>query len=455
MADEEALTVRGRRVVLGDTVTEAAIHIENGRIVAITEHGDTVGDVVDAGDLVVLPGLVDPHVHVNEPGRTEWEGFASATRAAAAGGTTTIVDMPLNCIPPTTTAEHLHVKQRAAEGRCTVDVGFWGGIVPDNADDLPALLDAGVLGCKAFLIDSGVEEFPPVDAERLRQAMPRLADAGVPLLVHAELADAMADAQERFASDTTDRRSHEAYTGSRPSSAEVAAVELVIGLVEATGAAAHILHLSAAAAVPVIRSAQERGLPVTAETCPHYLLLTSDDVPDGATEFKCAPPIRDRSNRDALWEAVAEGVVGMIASDHSPCTPELKQGDFATAWGGIASLQLRLPLTWTAAAERGHGFADLARWLAAAPAELAGLSRKGRIDVGGDADLVLFDPEAEWTVDADRLEHRHAVSPYDGMRLRGRVHATFLRGRQVFDGTAVDEGHGRFLTRRTTGGSEA
>lgn len=445
-------TMVSRRVVLPEGVTTAAVHVERERIQAITDPGDTVGEVVDVGDAVVLPGLVDPHVHVNEPGRTAWEGFPTATRAAAAGGTTTIVDMPLNCIPPTTSATALAAKVAAAEGRCAVDVAFWGGVVPDNHPELPGLLEAGVSGCKAFLVDSGVAEFPPVDTARLREAMPLLAAAGLPLLVHAELPGPMRAAQQAFDdAPAAERRSYARYLDSRPRTSEDAAVELVIRLVEETGARAHVLHLSSASALPALRAARARGLPVTAETCPHYLILEAEAVPDGATEFKCAPPIRDRENREALWEGLADGTISMIASDHSPCTPELKrpeEGDFGAAWGGIASLQLRLPLVWTEARPRGHDLPTVARWLAGEPARLAGFGTKGVIDIGADADLVVFDPDATWTVEPGALEHRHPVSPYAGRELTGAVRATYLRGTLVHEnGRIVQDAAGQLLRR--------
>jgi allantoinase len=444
-------------VVLPGGVRPAAVHVADGRIAAVTEPDalPAATPVLEAGDLVVLPGLVDAHVHVNEPGRADWEGFETATRAAAAGGTTTIVDMPLNSIPPTVTVDALEAKREAARGRCHVDVGFWGGLVPGAEPDLADLVAAGVCGFKAFLIDSGVEEFPPVDAEVLERALPALAGLGRPLLVHAELAEPMAAAQATFAGlAPTRRRPYRAYLSSRPAAGEARAIELLVGLAAATGAHVHVVHVASAEAVEALRRSPS-GAAVTAETCPHYLTLTASDVPDGATAFKCAPPIRDDTDRRALWAGLDDGVLAMIVSDHSPAPAGIKAldtGDFGTAWGGISSLQLRLALTWTEVRRRGDGEAvwpRLARWLAAEPARLAGLDdRKGAIEPGRHADVVLFDPETSTTVDPYALEHRHPVSPYAGRRLYGRVAATLLRGRVVYrDGEHVEPAAGALLER--------
>ncbi len=431
------LVVRSRRAVTPGGVRPAAVSVRAGTIVAIDGYDAEVpaADDVDLGDLALLPGLVDTHVHVNEPGRTEWEGFASATRAAAAGGVTAIVDMPLNSLPPTVTADALAIKQAAARGQIHVDVGFWGGAIPGNVPDLPALHAAGVFGFKAFLADSGVPEFAPLSTDQLAQA---LAAVDARFVVHAEDPDHLhaAAASPAYAD----------FLASRPPDAEHAAVATAIAAARKAGARVHILHLSAASALPLIAAARADGVRVTAETCPHYLTLDAAAIPAGATEFKCCPPIRDAANRDLLWRALADGVISCVVSDHSPCTPDLKRrdtGDFAAAWGGIASVQLGLPVIWTAARERGHTLADVVDWMARRPADLAGLTAKGRLAVGADADLVAFDPGAAFTVDPDRLHHRNPVTPYAGMTLTGLVRTTWLRGRIV----TGDAPHGRFLTR--------
>ncbi len=429
------LVLRSRRVVLPTGEAPATVIVSAGRITDIRPYQDGPGDVVELGDLALLPGLVDTHVHVNEPGRTEWEGFDTATRAAAAGGVTAIVDMPLNAIPPTVDLAALNRKRAAASGRCYVDVGFWGGAVPGNVGALAALQAAGVFGFKAFLVDSGVPEFPPLDRSGLATV---LAAVDALLVLHAEAPGALrpAPSSPRYVD----------FLGSRPAAAEVEAIELAVELAGATGARVHILHLSAAAALPVIATAQARGVRITAETCPHYLTIGAEQVPDGATEFKCCPPIRDAANQELLWRALADGVLGCVVSDHSPCPPALKgrdTGDFAAAWGGISSLQLGLPLIWTAARARGHRLADVVTWMARNPADLVGLFHKGRIDVGADADLVAFDPDSQFTVDPAQLNHRHPITPYAGRRLDGVIRHTWLRGVPV-DG---QHAHGELLRR--------
>jgi allantoinase len=421
--------LRSRRVVLPNGVRPATVVVRDGRIAAIEPYSSHGGE--DLGDVALLPGLVDTHVHVNEPGRTEWEGFASATRAAAAGGVTTIVDMPLNSIPPTVDLAALAAKRNAASGRCHVDVGFWGGAVPGNVDELVGLHRAGVFGFKAFLVDSGVPEFPPLDVTGLAAAM-RAVDAL--FVVHAEDPSLIGSPASG---------GYEEFVASRPPSAEANAAAQVAATALTTGRRAHILHVSAAEVLVPLAEARRAGARVTAETCPHYLTLAAEDVPDGATEFKCCPPIRSHANRDGLWAGLVQGMIACVVSDHSPCPPELKRGDFASAWGGIASVQLGLRAVWTEASARGHDLADVVRWMARGPADLVGLPGKGRIEVGADADLVAFDPSAESAVDPAELQHRHPVTPYAGARLRGSVLRTWLRG-ELVDGQTP---RGRLLTR--------
>jgi allantoinase len=446
------LVVRSDRVVLPDGVRAAAVLLRGGRIASIAPRDARAGDAsdIDAGDLVVLPGLVDTHVHVNDPGRAHWEGFDHATRAAAAGGVTTIVDMPLNTIPPTTTLEGLDAKRRAAAGRCHIDVGFWGGVVPGSASSIEPLAEAGVLGFKCFLCPSGVAEFPHVTVADLQQPARVLARLGLPLLVHAELPERLTDPARR--EPAPDPRGYETWLASRPPDAEHAAIDLLIDLARTTGCRVHVVHLASADALEAIAAAKGRGVRITVETCPHYLTFAAEDIRDGATAWKCAPPIRERRHREGLWQGLAEHVIDFVASDHSPAPPELKRvtdGDFLQAWGGIASLQLGLSIAWTAAAPRGFGFEDIARWLAERPAALAGLGgRKGRIAEGCDGDLVVWDPDPARRVDAPSLYHRHAVTPYAGMVLRGAVLQTILRGQVVYDGTCRQVPAGRLIERR-------
>jgi allantoinase len=424
--------VRGRRVVLPDGVRPASIHIEAGRIVRIDAYDTSAGGGFDAGNLVVFPGLVDTHVHINDPGRADWEGFDHATRAAAAGGVTTLVDMPLNSIPPTTSVENFEAKLTAAAGRCCVDVGFWGGVVPGNARALEPLGEMGVLGFKCFLSPSGVDEFNHVAERDLREALPILARLQVPLLAHAELPSRLKDPDP-----DRDARDYATWLVSRPPESECAAIELLAALARTSGAHVHIVHLAAATALPILQTARAAGLSMTVETCPHYLTFAAGDVARGATAFKCAPPIRENDHRERLWQGLGSGEIDLIATDHSPAPSELKRlvdGDFLRAWGGVASLELGLRAVWTGASARGYSLEHVAHWMAKAPARLAGLDRtKGSIAVGHDADLVVWDPDAEDVVDPSRLQHRHPVTPYAGMRLKGRIHRTLLRGDAVFD----------------------
>ena len=423
------LVVRAERAVVDGCEQPCSVGVADGMVVAlepVTSRMEGRESVTLADDLVLLPGLVDSHVHANDPGRDEWEGFGSATRAAASGGVTTIVDMPLNSIPATVDVEGVRAKLAAAKDRCYVDVALWGGAVPGNGHDLLPMHDAGVLGFKCFLVDSGVEEFPAVSEQQLVDVMARVASFGGLLLVHAEDPDAV--------TPTPATTSYLAFLDSRPDSSEVSAIETVVDGVRRTGCRVHIVHLSTARALPLIRAARAEGLPVTAETCPHYLTLAAEHIEAGATAFKCCPPIRDENNRRALWEGLADRTIDMVVSDHSPCTTALKSldtGRFDLAWGGISSLQLGVSVMWTEAHSRGHGLAELARWMSAAPAARAGLGRKGCIDLGFDADFCVLDPEGSFDVDPDRLEHRNPVTPYAGHTLRGMVRETWLSGARI------------------------
>lgn len=435
------LVIRGQHVVMPEACGPASVHIADGRIVAVGGFDETAGDdtLVDAGDSVVMPGLVDTHVHINEPGRTDWEGFESATRAAAAGGVTTIVEMPLNSIPPTTTLENFQAKLDAASGKCWVDVGFWGGIVPGNVREISRLFDAGVLGFKCFLVHSGVDEFPNVTEADLREAMPELLRLDAVLIVHAEVPEPIDDALE--GGKSADPRRYTTFLKSRPREAEDRAVALMIRLSRETGARVHIVHHSSSDALPALRQARSEGVKITIETCPHYLCFAAEDIPNGATEFKCCPPVRERANREELWSALDEGLIEMVVSDHSPCPPGMKclgTGSFMEAWGGISSLQLRLAVMWTQALERGYSLNHLAEWLCRAPARLVGLEkRKGAIVAGFDADLVIWNPQTTFRVEPSMLHHKHKLTPYAGQTLSGEVEATFLRGKMAYD-------HGRF-----------
>jgi allantoinase len=437
-SDEPDLIIRGNRVVTADGERPATIHIRRGVITKLSGFEDVspTSLIYDARDFAVMPGLVDTHVHINEPGRTEWEGFATATRAAAAGGITTLIEMPLNSIPATTSVAAFQTKLAAAVGKLSVDTGFWGGVVPGNAQELLGLWKAGCFGFKCFLIDSGVKEFASVSESDLREASPVLAKIGAPLLAHSELPGPIEDAAKRRAANAL-RKSHQTWLASRPRAAENDAIDLLLRLCGEFGARIHIVHLSSSEAIPQLQKTKATGQPVSVETCPHYLTFTSEEIFDGATQFKCAPPIRERENREQLWGGLHDGTIDMIATDHSPCPPEMKRqetGDFLDAWGGIASLQLSLPAVWTEAKRRGFSLTHLSKWLCEAPARLAGLThQKGTIAPGRDADLVIWNPEAGFTVDPAQLHHRHKLTPYAGRDLMGIVEATFLRGVKIFE----------------------
>jgi allantoinase len=470
---------RSKRVVTPDGLRPAAVMVRMGKIVEVADWNNVPASahLRDYGDYVILPGQVDTHVHINdagpgdaaEPGRSDWEGFKTATQAAAAGGVTTVVDMPLNCVPETITVEALEAKRSAAAGTSWVDWMSWGGVVGNggvggNDTELTKLIEAGVPGFKCFLVHSGIDSFAWTDEAQLRKALAVLRGSGVPLLAHAELAGpveratALIDSSDSFA----DWRRYTTHLTSRPDEAELEAIELLIGLATVFDTPIHIVHLATARALPVLRKARAAGLKITIETCPQYLHFAAEEIPDGATEFKCAPPIRSAANREALWQGLHEGVIDMITTDHSPCPPERKHretGRFDQAWGGIASLGLALPVVWTGLRSRGGRLEMLAKWLASEPARLAGLTgltglpgRKGALAAGCDADLVIFEPDAEWTVTEKDLWFRHKLSPYLGARLRGRVLETYLRGECIFwgrgEGGVIDpKAHGQELRR--------
>jgi allantoinase len=440
-----------KRVVTTEGVRAAAVLVEGERIRAVAPIGEVPTDAErhDFGDAAILPGLLDSHVHINEPGRTEWEGFETATRAAAAGGYTMLVDMPLNCLPATTTVAALEAKRAAARGKCRVDWAAWGGVVSDNQGEIETLAGAGVVGFKCFLIHPGIDGFTMVTEQELRAALPHVTRTGLPLLVHAELSGPVDGATAAL--NGADWRSYATYLQSRPDEAELCAIRLLISLCREFRFRLHVVHLSTSEAIALIRAAKDEGLPVSVETCPHYLHFSAETIGDGATLCKCAPPIRSAENREKLWQALREGVIDLVATDHSPCPPAMKkldEGNFRTAWGGISSLSIALPAMWTEAKKRGFALTDIARWMAEGPATLAGCdARKGRISSGRDADLVVFEPDTEFLMTKERLHQRHAVSAYLGERLKGVVKATYVRGKLMFaDGEFRGEVAGTFYS---------
>lgn len=440
--------LRSTRIVTPSGVQPGVVVVSGSKILGIApldESFDSI-PVTDVGDDMVLPGLVDVHTHFNEPGRTEWEGFETGTKAAAAGGVTTVVDMPLNCIPSTTTISALEEKRAAVSGKASVDFAFWAGVVPGNSAEITRLAQAGVRGFKCFLVPSGTDEFAMMETEHLCEAMPAIAETGLPLLAHAESPDFIAQAANRLTDANWLR--YDTYLQSRPEKAETEAVRLLISLMRRFNCRVHIVHLSAATALQDLEQARAQSLPITVETCPHYLYFSAEDIPDGRTEFKCAPPIRKGMNQAILWEALRSGGIDMIATDHSPCPPALKAsdaGDFQAAWGGISSLWVSLPAVWTVARDRGFHITDLVRWMSEKPALLAGLSSvKGSISSGQDADLVIFDPDATFEVAAEGIPCRHKLSPYIGEILTGCVRTTIVRGEVVYqDGRFRDKPIGR------------
>lgn len=439
------LVLRSTRVITPEGTRAASVAVAGGKIAAVLPYEAEVpagARLEDFGDDVLLPGLVDTHVHVNDPGRTEWEGFWTATRAAAAGGITTILDMPLNSLPPTTTTANLVVKQDVARTKAHVDVGFWGGALPDNVKDLRPLHDAGVFGFKCFLSPSGVDEFPLLDQEQLAASLAEITGFGGLLIVHAEDPHHLESAPQNPGPKYAD------FLASRPQDAENTAIQNLIDQAKRLNARVHVLHLSSSSALPLIAAAKAGGVQITVESCPHFLTLTAEEVPDGATEFKCCPPIRESANQDVLWDALADGTIDCIVSDHSPSTADLKTGDFATAWGGISSLQLGLPAIWTEAKKRGRSLEDVVRWMSAAPAALAGLAQKGAIEAGRDADFAVLAPEETFTVDPAELHHRNQVTAYAGKTLHGVVKSTWLRGTQIADHGTPSEPTGRLLERQ-------
>ncbi|CAL9627992.1 Allantoinase [Streptomyces sp. enrichment culture] len=444
MSDAE-LVLRSTRVITPEGTRAASVAVADGTIAAVLPYDAPVpagARLEDLGDDVLLPGLVDTHVHVNDPGRTEWEGFWTATRAAAAGGITTLVDMPLNSLPPTTTVDHLRTKQRVAADKAHIDVGFWGGALPDNVKDLRPLHEAGVFGFKAFLSPSGVDEFPHLDQEQLARSLAEIAAFDGLLIVHAEDPHHLAAAPQPAGPKYAD------FLASRPHDAEDTAIAHLVDQARRLGARVHVLHLSSGDALPLIAEAKADGVRVTVETCPHYLTLTAEEVPDGASEFKCCPPIREAANQDLLWQALADGTIDCVVTDHSPSTADLKTDDFSTAWGGISGLQLSLPAVWTEARRRGHGLEDVVRWMSTRTAELAGLdARKGAIAPGRDADFAVLAPDESFTVDPAALQHRNPVTAYAGRTLYGVVKSTWLRGRRIVAGGEFTEPKGHLLTR--------
>ncbi len=440
-----------KRIVTPQGTRPGALLVEDEKIRAICRPSEVPADAVvhDCGDDALLPGLVDTHVHINQPGRTEWEGFRTATQAAAAGGYTTLVDMPLNCLPETTTVAALEEKRSSAQADCFVDWAAWGGAVADNQQHILPLARAGVLGFKCFLIYPGCDGFTMIDQQQLEAALPFIAESGLPLLVHAELAGPIDAATERLRD--ADWRSYATYLASRPDEAELQAIRLMLRLCRQYSFRLHIVHLSTALALDELKAARAEGLPITVETCPHYLHFAAEAIPDGTTLLKCAPPIRSKENQHHLWRGLRDGTIDMVVTDHSPCPPAMKREDsgrFDQAWGGIASISLALSIIHTECCDRGFTLDDIVRWMSSAPATLAGINhRVGALEAGRDANFIVFDTNAEFTVTPDKLHYRHAISPYLNEKLRGVVKATYLRGQVVYrEGSFAPAPSGREIT---------
>ncbi len=437
--------IKSERVVFPDGIKKASIIICNGIITDIVDYSDNEVDmdIIDVGKNLILPGFIDPHVHINEPGRTEWEGFETATKAALSGGVTTLVDMPLNSSPVTTSVKSFDEKMVAANKNLHVNIGFWGGIVPGNLNDIEGLIKRGVLGFKAFLTHSGIDEFPNVTESDLRKAMPVIAKYDLPLLVHCELTD-------NIMRGNGNDYSYQNYLAGRPKKWEDDAVAMMIKLAAEFNCKVHIVHLSSADSIRQIIDAKKKGIPVTVETGQHYLFFNAEDIGDRQTQFKCAPPIREKENNDQLWKALKEGIIDFVATDHSPATPDLKEiesGNFTKAWGGIASLQFAFPVLWTAAKSRNCTFSDIVKWICENPAKLIGKqNNKGKIEKGFDADINIIDDEKSFTVTENMIQHRHKITPYLNHSLYGVVEQTYLGGNKVFDsGNFLQLGEGKII----------
>ncbi|GAB3748950.1 allantoinase AllB [Yimella radicis] len=434
------LVIRARRALVDGVLQAVAVGVREGVVseIAGLEELSAIDEITLPDEQVLLPGMIDTHVHINDPGRSDWEGFETATRAALKGGYTTLVDMPLNSLPSTVSVAALETKKEAAQANCFVDMGFWGGAIPGNKADLEPLHRAGVFGFKCFLADSGVPEFPPLDADQLNEYLDEIARLGSLMIIHAE------DPTTLESAPVVPGRAYSDFLASRPDASEVEAIRIVIDAVRRSGARAHILHLSSAEALPLIREAKQEGLPLTVETCPHYLSFDADTIREGSTAHKCCPPIRSLDNQDRLWDALRDGTIDCIVSDHSPSTAELKQmeiGDFATAWGGVSSIQVAFTAVWTGARARGFELTDVVRWMCERPAEIVRMQGKGAIALGHSADLIAYAPDERWTVDVNELEHRNKISAYDGLELSGRTHTTWLRGVAA----TTDSADGQFL----------